>query len=71
MPRVPVVSSNLKSVGYDPTTRDLDIEFKNGAVYRYENVEPETYAALMAAESIGQYFTRHVKNGYSCAKLAA
>ena len=29
----------------------LEIEFKNGAVYRYTNVAPSVYRNLMAAES--------------------
>jgi KTSC domain len=33
MERQPVSSSNLKSVGYDPRSRTLEIEFHNGGVY--------------------------------------
>ncbi len=36
--RDPVVSSNLASAGYDAETRTLEVEFSNGAVYRYGDV---------------------------------
>lgn len=33
MNRVPVSSSNLRAVGYDPNTRTLEVEFLNGGLY--------------------------------------
>lgn len=54
--RVPVTSSNLASVGYDPEARVLEVEFRGGAVWRYLDVPPEEHAALMAAESKGARF---------------
>ena len=38
MKRVPVSSSNLASVGYDPELRVLEVEFHNHTVYQYRNV---------------------------------
>ena len=44
MIRQPVTSSNLRTVGYDPITRTLEIEFQDGAVYQYDGVPPDVHA---------------------------
>jgi hypothetical protein len=63
--RIGVSSSALRSVGYDPEQRVLEIEFTSGAVYQYFDVPPEVYRGLMAAESHGRYFHQHVRDaGY-------
>ena len=38
MQRDYVSSSNIVSVGYDPASETLEIEFQSGAVYQYYNV---------------------------------
>ena len=60
--RTTVSSSALRSVGYNEDQQTLEIEFTNGAVYRYYDVPPEVYRGLMAAESHGRYFHQHVRN---------
>lgn len=52
---VSVDSSMLRAVGYDPATKQLEAVFNSGGVYCYSQVEPETYAGLLAAESKGSY----------------
>lgn len=64
MDRTPVGSSSVVSVGYEPATGTLEIEFHGGAVYRYLGVPPHVHAELMAAGSIGRYVNLHVKPGY-------
>ena len=55
----------LRSVGYDEGEEILEIELTNGAVYRYFDLPAEVYQGLMAAESHGRYFLRHVRGaGY-------
>jgi hypothetical protein len=63
MSRVPVVSSNVASVGYDPQTRILEIEFLNRSIYRYYSVPQSEYHALMRAPSVGHYFDANIKKG--------
>ena len=46
MDRTPVSSSNLASVGYDPSTKTLEIEFNDGAVYQYDDVPESEYTGL-------------------------
>jgi hypothetical protein len=63
MVRVQVDSSSLASVGYDPATETLEVEFTSGTVYQYSNVPAEVYEELMAAESHGAYFAQNIRNG--------
>lgn len=64
MRRVPVRSSALRSVGYDPRTLALEVEFESGEVYRYLDVSPEVVEGLIDAESKGAYLTEHIKPRY-------
>jgi hypothetical protein len=54
-------SSNVKSVGYDATSKVLEVEFHTGAVYRYSGVPAKVHRALMEAESIGAAFHKLVR----------
>jgi hypothetical protein len=65
MQRTPVSSTALASVGYDARARTLEVEFTNDRLYRYFGVPVSEYEALLAAESQGSYFTKHIRNaGY-------
>ena len=63
IPMAPVESNQVKAIGYDPETKTLACSFARGAghIYHYPNVEPETHAAFMAAESKGNFFGKHIK----------
>lgn len=69
MERVPVSSSNLRSVGYDAESSTLEIEFHAGSVYQYHGVPPSEHEALMNAGSIGSYFNTNIKNRFAVTKL--
>jgi hypothetical protein len=62
MDRVRVSSSDLRSVGYEGTT--LEVEFRDGSVYQYFDVPAARHASLMAASSKGGYFADHIKGVY-------
>lgn len=51
------------SVGYDPVTSILEIEFRSGEVWQYHNV-PENVYDEMISGSIGKYFQSHIKGQY-------
>ena len=70
MQRTPVESSNLASVGYDPNSATLEVEFRKSGVYQYFGVPPEEYEGLMNAGSKGTYFDQRIKKaGYSYSKV--
>lgn len=61
MTRKPISSSHLRSVGYEPNTRKMHIEFKNGAVYEYQGVPEQFHKTLTEADSTGSFFHENVK----------
>lgn len=68
MERALVSSSNLRSIGYDPDTSTLEIEFIKSGLYQYHGVPQEVYDELMQAGSHGSYFNAHIKNVYATTK---
>ncbi|MTC37209.1 KTSC domain-containing protein [Providencia alcalifaciens] len=70
MNRVPVSSSNLQSVGYDPATHVLEVAFHSSGVYQYSNAPAHIHSGLMSASSKGQYFDAYIKKaGYPYRKV--
>jgi hypothetical protein len=70
MERQSVSSSNLASVGYDPSSETLEVEFvTTGKVYEYYNVPQFEFDRLLEASSIGQYFNANIRNSYSCSPV--
>jgi hypothetical protein len=61
MIREPVQSSSIKSLGHDPRTNELEVEFPGNRVYRYQDVNVDEYAALRNAQSIGSHFANIIK----------
>lgn len=69
MEREAVNSSNLASVGYNPDSETLEVEFKNGNIYEYYNVPQFMHERLMQAGSVGTFFNSEIKNSYACSKV--
>lgn len=69
MNRTPVSSSHVASVGYDPNTMTLEVEFKDGSVYQYFDVPETVYQELMRASSIGQFMHANIRNNYRYTKV--
>ena len=64
----PVKSSNLSKIGYDPETRILEVRFKHGGTYDYENVPPSAYKRLNNAKSKG-HALQAIKTKYDVVKV--
>ena len=62
--RLPVDSTALAAVGYSRSLRALEIEFRNGAIYRYLEVEPSIYRDLMKAASKARYYDQNIRRKY-------
>lgn len=62
MERTPVKSSNIASVGFCSDRKCVEIEYKNGSVYEYEDCDQKLYDALMTSESKGKFVHTHLKN---------
>ena len=69
IPLIAIASSQLAAVGYDTASRELLVKFQAGrpdqppAIYSYEGVPPELAEGLIAAESPGGFFHRHIRQG--------
>lgn len=62
IPRKQVNSSNIHSIGYDPDTSTLAVEFSSKKVYLYRNVPQDLADTLNEAESVGKWFYNNIKN---------
>jgi hypothetical protein len=62
--RVLVRSSNIRSVGYEPESRTLEVEFHSGGVYQYSGVPETVHDGFIRAASKGSYFHDHIKDRY-------
>lgn len=74
MNRIPVKSSNVKSMGYDPATKILQAEFHSGAIWNYSDVPPDKFAQLLKADadpelSLGSHFHRLIKSQHTATKV--
>lgn len=56
MDRTPVTSSAIKSVGHDPDTNTLEVEFHNGTIEQHADRTAEHFSAFVGAESIGKHY---------------
>jgi hypothetical protein len=66
MERTPVDSSSIASIGHDPDTDTLHVEFKSsGKIYVYPGVSADDHEALLKASSIGAHFGKHIRAHYS------
>lgn len=63
-----VQSSLISEVYYDPDAEELRVRFKKGDEWLYRAVAPETYDALVAADSIGKFFLTRIKGVYEGVK---
>jgi hypothetical protein len=64
-----IKSSNIKSTEYDTESKDLVVEFNNGAKYKYDNVPHQVYTKFRLAESQGKFFTTDIAKQYSYKKV--
>src|ERR1700675_773394 len=61
IPRASVASKGIASIGYSKRLHILEIQFVNGAVYRYLQVAPSVHRDLMAADSKARYYDANIK----------
>jgi hypothetical protein len=64
IPRQSVQSSAIAKVGYSKRHHILEIEFVNGAVYRYFNIPLSVHRDLMSAESKARFYDSNIRKHY-------
>jgi hypothetical protein len=69
IPRERVQSRGIAEVGYSKRRHLLEIEFTNGAIYRYVDVPPSVYRDLISAESKARYYDSNIKRNYRSVRV--
>src|SRR6478735_6178158 len=64
IPRQHVESTAIAAVGYSKRRHILEIEFVNGAIYRYLDVLPSVYRNLMSADSKARFYDANIRRHY-------
>lgn len=67
IPRQPVQSTAIAKVGYSKRRHILEIEFVNGAVYRYFDVPLSVYHDLTSADSKARFYDSQIRKHYRSA----
>ena len=62
--RQPVESTAIAKIGYSKRHHILEIEFVNGAVYRYLDVPVTVYRDLMSSESKARFYDSNIRRHY-------
>ncbi|MGT2501204.1 KTSC domain-containing protein [Bradyrhizobium guangxiense] len=69
MERYNVASSNVQSIGYEPQSGTLEVEFVVGTVYQYYGVPQNIYDQLMQEPSKGRFLNTYIKNQYPYSRV--
>jgi hypothetical protein len=64
IPREPVVSSNIASIGYDAPTETLAVQFQRGHIYHYAGVSVEFLDRFKTADSMGRFYSEHIRGKF-------
>jgi hypothetical protein len=63
------MSTDIKSIGYDESSRLLEIEFLDSSIHQYQNVPKIAHLALMTAQAKGLHYLTEIKNVYPSINL--
>jgi hypothetical protein len=66
---IPVSSSAISTLSYNPLIFTLTIDFTDGTVYEYSGVEPSTFIGLAQSSSVGRYFNYHIRDNYAYTEI--
>jgi hypothetical protein len=69
MDRTKVDSNTLSSIGYEPDSELLELEFASGEIYDYHKVQPYLYMGLMDSDSKDVYFNKYIRDKYEAEKI--
>lgn len=66
---VPLDSSNLASVAYDPDSQEMEVKFLNGSHYTYSDVPVHHFENLKVHPSPGGYFHQEIRRAHAGRKV--
>ena len=70
MERFYVMSSDIKSIGFEEASGTLEIEFLDGSILQYHNVPKIAHLALMTARAKGLHFRSYIQGKFPETKIA-
>lgn len=65
-----VDSSMVYAVGYNRDSKELEIVFRQGSIWKYEDVPAREYRELMKSDSIGSYMRDCIIDVYPAEKIS-
>jgi len=65
MDRKKVSSSQIRSVGYEPSSQTLEVEMSDGTIWQYQRVPQEVHRRFLAAPTIASYYRDNIEDEYS------
>jgi hypothetical protein len=69
MERKRVNSSRIRSVGYDPKSQALEVEFSDGRLLLYSGVSQEVHRQFMAAPSATSFFEDKIDENFPSTRI--
>lgn len=69
MERKRINASDVRSAGYDPRSRVLEIEFSDGGIYQYSGVSEEVHRRFVNAPSPGSYFRDNIEESFTARRV--
>ena len=64
MNRLSVESTTLVAVAYSSDRTLLELEFRDGTIYRFFDVPVSCFQQLLASDSKGRYFNSNIRNHF-------
>jgi hypothetical protein len=69
MNRISIPSEEIKSAGYDPQKKILEIELSSDNIIQYFNVPEKVFIGLLNANYYGTYYNDKIKNSYTFQRI--
>lgn len=60
-----VDSSNVHSLRYEESSKDLYVKFQSGQTYKYAKVDLVVFTGLKHADSVGRFLNQNIKPFHS------
>lgn len=64
-------SKVIENVCYDQASGTLTVRFRGGPSYAYVHVPAEVYQSMLAAESMGRYYSNEIRGRFTSRRLRA
>lgn len=62
-------SSSIRNCTYDPSTKDMIIEFASGGRHKFAGVAQEDFDGFKSCESVGSYFHTKIRKAYKSERM--